>query len=512
MKLLSRWAAFVAGGCVAVAAVHAQVPAGNDTSDGNFNTGSGTGALGGPAASNSGSANSAFGKFALSGNGSGSANSAFGATALGANTSGNNNTAAGSSALFANTTGSNNTASGSNALYLNTTGSNNTVSGAFALYQNQTASYNTASGGYVLYSNTTGGFNTASGYKTLYSNTTGSSSTAAGFQALYSSTSGYENTATGTNSLYFNSTGYENTATGAESLYYNTTGSKNVALGYDALNSNTTGYANSATGFQALYLNTTGYYNFGDGVNALYSNTTGNLNTAFGVSALYSNTTGSYNIGEGYHGGYNLTTGSNNIDIANAGVAAESGIIRIGTAGTQTAAYIAGISSSQITGAAVYVTAAGQLGVLASSERYKTAIASLGPVSEKLDRLRRVSFHLKTEPRGAVQYGLIAEEVETVYPELVIRDAGGVIQGVRYDELAPLLLNELQAERRRMSDLQQRVTKQDALISAQATEISAHTAKFLDLTRQMAELKKANESVLAALRQDRNSPPETAMR
>lgn len=99
-------------------------------------------------------------------------------------------------------------------------------------------------------------------------------------------------------------------------------------------------------------------------------------------------------------------------------------------------------------GAAVYVTSSGQLGVLASSERYKTDVAAMGADTAKLQKLRPVSFHLKTDPAGAVQYGLIAEEVDKLYPELVIRDAAGTIQGVRYDELAPMLLNEVQKQQR----------------------------------------------------------------
>jgi Chaperone of endosialidase len=141
-----------------------------------------------------------------------------------------------------------------------------------------------------------------------------------------------------------------------------------------------------------------------------------------------------------------MTYGNNNIDVGNEGVATEGGTIRVGTPGTQTATYIAGIENAKITGAAVSVTPSGQLGVLASSERYKTAIAPMSADTEKLQRLRPVSSHLKSDPNGAVQYGLIAEEVATVYPELVIRDAGGTIQGVRYDELAPMLLNEVQKQ------------------------------------------------------------------
>ncbi len=151
-------------------------------------------------------------------------------------------------------------------------------------------------------------------------------------------------------------------------------------------------------------------------------------------------------------------TGSNNIDIGSMGSAGESGVIRIGGP-SQSAAYVAGISSTHLTGSAVYVTANGQLGVLASSERYKTEIASMGPSTQKLHELRPVSFHLKSDPKGAVQYGLIAEEVAKVFPELVIRDEAGTIQGVRYDELAPMPLNEVQHQVAEIRDLKQQVAE-----------------------------------------------------
>jgi hypothetical protein len=299
----------------------------------------------------------------------------------------------------------------------------------------------------------------------------------------------YGNTASGYRALYSNLGGNQNTADGAQALYSNTTtglpttlevgsGNANTAVGYQALYSNTNGFGNTAVGNQALYSNTTmavgadqlafGQYNSALGYDALYSNTIGQDNIAAGYYALYSNTTGSNNIVVGYQAGYNLTTGSNNIDIGSAGVAGESNVIRIGTKGTHKVAVIAGIDSSKITGSAVYVTATGRLGVLASSERFKTGIVPIGDDSEKLQRLRPVSFHLKADPKGAVQYGLIAEEVAKVYPELVVRDEKGRVDGVRYDELAPMLLNEVQQERQQ--------------IAAQAVDIN-------DLKQQMQELK-----------------------
>jgi hypothetical protein len=173
-----------------------------------------------------------------------------------------------------------------------------------------------------------------------------------------------------------------------------------------------------------------------------------------------------------------LTSGSSNIDIGSKGAAADSGAIRIGTSGSQTSAYIAGIAGAHVTGSPVYITAAGQLGVLASSERYKTDVASLGAGSSKLRLLRPVSFHLKAEPHGAVQYGLIAEEVAHVYPELVIRGEQGGVEGVRYDELAPLLLSEMK--------------KQESIASAQ-------TRQLRDLQRQLAVLQQVNEQMRAEL-------------
>jgi hypothetical protein len=234
-------------------------------------------------------------------------------------------------------------------------------------------------------------------------------------------------------------------------------GSNNTASGAFALFSNTTGIDNTASGDGALFSNTTGNTNTASGDGALFYNTTGSNNTVSGENALETNTTGSNNIAVGFQAGLALTTGSYNIDIGNVGVAGESNVIRIGTRGTQKATVIAGISASQVTGSAVYVTTAGRLGVLASSERYKTAIAPIGDSTEKLRQLRPVSFHLKADPKGAVQYGLIAEEVAKVYPELVIRNEAGRIEGVRYDELAPMLLNEAQQQAAEIRDLKQQV-------------------------------------------------------
>jgi hypothetical protein len=264
--------------------------------------------------------------------------------------------------------------------------------------------------------------------------------------------------------------GSNNTASGALSLYSNTSGNYNAASGSEALFANTTASDNTASGYRALYLTTTGEGNTATGFLALVSNTTGKQNTAVGADALHSNTTGLNNIGIGYNAGY-AVTGSNNIDIGNQGITADAGTIRIGASSTQSKTFIAGIDNAKITGSAVYVTSSGQLGVLASSERYKTAIAPIGARAEKLQQLRPVSFHLKSDPKGAVQYGLIAEEVGKVYPELVIRDEAGRIQGVRYEELAPMLLSEMQQQAAEIRDLKKLVVEMQAgLLKLQAKE------------------------------------------
>ena len=363
----------------------------------------------------------------------------------------------------------------------------NTAAGYAALGSISTGgNYNTGTGFVVLYQNTSGFYNTASGAGALEQNTTGNGNTAIGFGALSSNifgnndsrSTGSFNTASGAQSLYFNTTGYENTASGAGALYSNSIGTDNNAMGFHSLYLNTEGYRNSAVGSFALAANTTGNLNNATGYGALAANTSGSNNNAQGYLALASNTTGSFNTAIGEYAGYFITTGNHNIDIGNLGAASDNGVIRIG--GSATAAYISGISNSTVTGAAVYVTSSGQLGVLASSERYKTAIAPMGFTTDKLQRLRPVTFHLKNDPKGDMQYGLIAEEVAQVYPELVIRNAAGRIDGVRYDELAPMLLNEVQKQAAEIRGLK----RQQDRFAAQAQQLR-------DLQQQLVSLQAA---------------------
>jgi len=303
------------------------------------------------------------------------------------------------------------------------------------------------------------------------------SNTTVGTDAFLSNSSGSSNNASGYGALQANTSGSRNNAAGAFALASNNA-SDNNAVGYVALYTNTSGTLNNSVGNFSLFANTTGNNNSAVGYGALYRNTTGSNNNAQGFYALQNNTSGSNNIAVGQYAGTSLTTGNSNIDIGNYGVAGESGVIRIGSSATHVATYMAGVSNSTITGAAVYVSSSGRLGVLASSERYKTAVAPMGARSDNLVQLRPVTFHLKSEPQGPLQYGLIAEEVAKIYPELVIRDDNGKIQGVRYDELAPMLLNEVQ--------------QQKAQLNEQGAEIR-------NMREQVAELRRIYESTQAAL-------------
>jgi hypothetical protein len=342
------------------------------------------------------------------------------------------------------------------------------------------AGNNSAEGTDALFSLTTGPDNTAIGFDALYSNTTGDSNTATGSQALMSNTTGARNTANGFLALNSNTTGQRNTATGRAALVNNTTGNYNTADGYDALFTNGMGIRNSATGSFALFFNTTGNDNAAIGYFALYSNTTGNRNTAGGFAALTNNTTGVGNIALGNFAGSNLTTGNQNIDIGNVGVAAETNTIRIGTEGTQTNAYLAGVYRTNIgKGLEVKVDSGGHLGTVGSSERFKDAIKPMDKASEALLALKPVTFHYKKEldPDGTPQFGLVAEEVEKVNPDLVVRDADGKPYTVRYDAVNAMLLNEFLKEHRTVLRQEATITQLKSTVALQQKDIQATAAR-----------------------------------
>ena len=316
------------------------------------------------------------------------------------------------------------------------------------------------------------GQNTVLGEDALLNNTTGNRNTATGERALLSNTTGESNTAIGASALSSNTTGNENTATGERALLNNTTGFLNTAIGLNALFNNTIGRLNTATGSGALFGNTTGISNTANGSAALFFNTTGNDNVAVGDTALLRNSTGSSNIALGFKAGRNLTTGNNNIDIGNMGVAGESNTIRIGTTGTQTATFIAGISGATVpTGIAVVVDADGHLGTTTSSARLKEAIKPMDKASEAILALKPVTFRYKHEldPEGIPQFGLVAEDVEKVNSDLVARDDEGKPYTVRYEAVNAMLLNEFIKEHREVQELK----KQLAALTVGLQKVSA---------------------------------------
>jgi len=366
-------------------------------------------------------------------------------------------------------------------------GIDNTGLGFAALFLNQTGSNNTAIGAGVLQSNSVDD-NTGVGYRALLDNTTGLLNTAAGADALLSNTTGNYNTATGAEALTTNTSGSLNAADGFDALTSNITGSGNIATGYQALYSNATGSNNTAVGFSALEGNSTGSDNVAIGSLA-GAFTTGNGNVAIGSLAGVSLTTGNPltgngNIAIGGGAGDNLTTGNNNIDIGNKGIAGESGIIRIGTKGTQTRAFIASVNSSPIFGMPVVVNPNGRLGIQASSVRFKRDIHDMAEASERLMKLRPVTFRYKEDPVGTLQYSLVAEEVAQVYPELVTYGDDGKPLSVAYQMLPAMLLNELQKEMRE----NRRKDTQIAALQKQVEALKKETARIGGLTTRLSAL------------------------
>jgi len=295
-----------------------------------------------------------------------------------------------------------------------------------------------------------------------------------------------------------------NTAEGEDALFSldASQGFDNTGIGFDALYFNTTGIDNTANGYEALFRNTTGGSNTASGGSALFSNTIGVNNTANGSGALFSNTTGNNNIAVGYQAGVNLTTGSNNIDIGNKGVPGESNKIRIGTVGIQNHTFIAGISGVPApAGVGVIVGTDGKLGTVVSSSRYNEAIQRMDKASEAILALEPVTFRYKHEldPEGVSQFGLVAEEVEKVNPELVACDADGKVYTVRYEAVNAMLLNEFLKEHRKDEEQNRKIQEQ----AAEITQLEKGMKTVISsLEEQAAQIQK----VRAALEARKSSP------
>jgi hypothetical protein len=296
----------------------------------------------------------------------------------------------------------------------------------------------------------------------------GGTNTFVGLNAGPASTGDLGNSAVGYSALRRITTGFSNSALGSWALFSNTEGYANGAFGVDALYQNTTGYFNSAFGQSALWNNTTGMRNSGFGAWALVGNSTGWGNSAFGDVALGNLQDGDLNIAIGQGAGLDLAIGSHNVYIGHGGAATESNTIRIGAGGTQTATYVAGIwGSTSASGVPVLVNVSGQLGTSSSSRRFKDEIRGMDEESDILMKLRPVAFYYKPEydDTRTRQYGLVAEEVAELAPQLVVYDEGGEPQAVRYHFINAMLLNEVQKQRRRLEEQQETIQDLEARLA-----------------------------------------------
>ena len=354
---------------------------------------------------------------------------------------------------------------------------------------------NTAEGQNALLGLTTGEFNTAIGFLSLGSNTVGSFNTGVGAGALHVNVGGgngegSQNTATGAGALLNNSTGGDNTASGAFALFSNTTGVANTANGSGALQSNTTGRDNTANGFKTLHNNTTGDKNTANGLSALFSNTTGVQNTAIGYFAGDNQTTGGNNVALGFNAGSFQTTGSDNVYI---------GANMFGVAGESSACYIKSIfGQTTASGVPVFINSNNKLGTTTSSKRFKEDIKPMDKASEALFALNPVTFRYKKEVDATAtpQLGLVAEDVEKVNPDLVVRDQEGKPYSVRYDQVNAMLLNEFLKEHRKVQKLETNDAEQQREIKALVATVKEQTAQIQKVSAQLELNRLAPQTVL----------------
>lgn len=268
--------------------------------------------------------------------------------------------------------------------------------------------------------------------------------------------------------LATNSGGY-NAVFGNYSMHNNTSGIGNSALGFQALNQNTSGYWNTALGDLSLYSETTAQWNVAAGYQSLYNTATGWGNVGIGSFAGENITTGSNNIAIGLNAGYYNSTGNYNIEIGHQGLSTDSGVIRIGD-NNQSSFYAAGINGVTVSGGIpVYINSSGQMGTVSSSIRFKEDVHDMGSISDGLMYLRPVIYRYKQPaPDGSkpIDYGLIAEEVAKIYPDLVVKDTSGQIQTVQYQKLTPMLLNELQKQHQLLQVQQAKIEQLEKKLAA----------------------------------------------
>jgi hypothetical protein len=412
-------------------------------------------------------------------------NTAEGQNALFSLTSGGYNTAIGFFSLRSNATGQLNTAIGAGTLLVNTA-DQNTATGAVALLSNTTGTQNTANGAFALFGNSTGNNNNAFGFQALFSNTTGPFNNAFGDGALSANTTGDRNTAMGEGAMLANTTGSQNTAVGVSALRNNTTGFGNIAIGQDACSQSQGGQKNTGVGWAALVHNA-GNFNTANGADALFNNTVGNNNTANGFNALADNTTGADNMASGAFALENSTTGSGNTALgvfAGSNVTTASNVICIGDevsgANVSNSCFIGnirGVTTANADAIPVLIDSAGQLGTTSSSRRFKKEIQPMDKASESLLALKPVTFHYKSDNTSTPQFGLIAEEVADINPDLVVRDEKGEIYTVRYEAVNAMLLNEFLKEHKKVEEQQATIAELKSTVAQQHKGFESKLAK-----------------------------------
>jgi hypothetical protein len=354
------------------------------------------------------------------------------------------------------------------------------------------AGANNGEGVGVLINRFTGIWNTGTGFEALNTLTSGNQNTATGVRALFNDINGGFNTATGVNSLFSNTSGFFNSATGAYSLANNTIGNRNTANGYAALFRNTEADGNTAIGRAALFHNTTGDANVAIGESAAFPNTTGNFNTAIGQGALFGNTSGNSNIAIGFIAGGNFTTASNAIAIGSGGLNISNSCF-IGNIYSNVQP-IVGIDPDSVT-----ITSSGRLGRgNVSSRRYKHDIRPMDKASEALFALKPVSFRYNKEydATQTLAFGLIAEEVAKVYPDLVGRNAKGQPESVRYEQINAMLLNEFIKAHRKVQDLEATVAQQAKGMEVLTAQLKEQAAQIQKVSAQLETSKPAPKVVV----------------
>jgi Chaperone of endosialidase len=354
--------------------------------------------------------------------------------------------------------------------------------------------FTTAEGTNALKNLTTGAANTAVGWFSLFSNTGGSFNTGVGAGTLLFNNAGEENTATGVAALLSNIGGIQNTANGTLALFSNTEGDQNTAMGDAALQNNTVGGANTATGFQTLGSNIDGNLNTAHGDRALFSQTHGDGNTAVGFQALVANTTGSDNIALGRSAGIGVGTASNVIAIGHAGADVSN---------TTWIGHVFGVTTVSGTTLPVIVSDNGQLGTMSSSRRFKKEIKPMDKASEAILALKPVTFHYKSDKTNRPEFGLIAEEVAEINPDLVVRNKNGEIYTVRYEAVSAMLLNEFLKEHKTVQELESTVLGQQSIIAQQQESFQR---RFAEQEKQIRALTSAVERVNAQLEMNNSAP------